>query len=178
MARAPFIFGLAGYSGSGKTTLAERLIAKAAGQGVRIATIKHAHHRFEADIEGKDSWRHRKAGAQQTLIASAHRSALFTEMLLKKDLHYLICLPDWMKAIGFWSKALNLSPLPKSKSIMASLTTHLYIKQMIISLPLFQMPRQRAVICLVLSVMMLRQSLAIFTICQKRQADDGTGNAL
>ena len=81
MARAPFIFGLAGYSGSGKTTLAEKLIAKAANAEVRIATIKHAHHRFEADIEGKDSWRHRKAGAQQTLIASAHRSALFTENL-------------------------------------------------------------------------------------------------
>ena len=106
MARAPFIFGLAGYSGSGKTTLAERLIAKAAGQGVRIATIKHAHHRFEADIEGKDSWRHRKAGAQQTLIASAHRSALFTENAVEKrpalsDLLARLDESDWVLVEGF-----------------------------------------------------------------------------
>ena len=106
MARTPFIFGLAGYSGSGKTTLAEKLIAKAAGEGVRIATIKHAHHRFEADIEGKDSWRHRKAGAQQTLIASAHRSALFTENAVEKrpefsDLLARLDESDWVLVEGF-----------------------------------------------------------------------------
>ena len=106
MARAPFIFGLAGYSGSGKTTLAEKLIAKAASAGVRIATIKHAHHRFEADIEGKDSWRHRKAGAQQTLIASAHRSALFTENTVEKrpaltDLLARLDESDWVLVEGF-----------------------------------------------------------------------------
>jgi len=106
MARAPFIFGLAGYSGSGKTTLAEKLIAKAADAGVKIATIKHAHHRFEADIEGKDSWRHRKAGAQQTLIASAHRSALFTENAVEKrpvlsDLLAKLDESDWVLVEGF-----------------------------------------------------------------------------
>lgn len=73
------IFGLAGWSGSGKTTLAEQLIAELAGRGLTVATIKHAHHDFEADIEGKDSWRHRKAGARQVLVSSARRSALFTE---------------------------------------------------------------------------------------------------
>ena len=73
------IFGLAGWSGSGKTTLAEQLIAEPAGRGLTGATIKHAHHHFEADIEGKDSWRHRKAGARQVLVSSARRSALFTE---------------------------------------------------------------------------------------------------
>ena len=73
------VFGLAGWSGSGKTTLAEQLIAELAGRGLKIATVKHAHHHFEADIEGKDSWRHRKAGARQVLVSSARRSALFTE---------------------------------------------------------------------------------------------------
>lgn len=102
----PFIFGLAGYSGSGKTTLAEKLISKAAEKGIRIATIKHAHHRFEADIEGKDSWRHRKAGAQQTLIASAHRSALFTENAIEKrpelsDLLARLDHCDWVLVEGF-----------------------------------------------------------------------------
>lgn len=73
------IFGLAGWSGSGKTSLAEQLITELAGRGLKVATIKHAHHNFDADIEGKDSWRHRKAGAQQVLVSSARRSALFTE---------------------------------------------------------------------------------------------------
>ena len=111
MAQRPFIFGLAGFSGSGKTTLAEKLISTATQKGVRIATIKHAHHRFEADIEGKDSWRHRKAGAQQTLIASAHRSALFTENIIEKRPELLELLArldecDWVLVEGFKFEAI------------------------------------------------------------------------
>ena len=78
-ASGPYIFGLAGWSGSGKTTLAEKLIAKACEEGVLLSSIKHAHHKFDPDIAGKDSWRHRQAGARQVLVASANRSALFTE---------------------------------------------------------------------------------------------------
>ena len=78
-ASGPYVFGLAGWSGSGKTTLAEKLIAKASEEGVVISSIKHAHHKFDPDISGKDSWRHRQAGARQVLVASANRSALFTE---------------------------------------------------------------------------------------------------
>ena len=74
-----FVFGFAGWSGSGKTTLAEKIIAKAVENNITIATLKHAHHHFDADSEGKDSWRHRKAGASQTLVASDRRMALFTE---------------------------------------------------------------------------------------------------
>ena len=74
-----FVFGFAGWSGSGKTTLAEKIIAKASENNITIATLKHAHHHFDADVEGKDSWRHRKAGASQTLVASDRRMALFTE---------------------------------------------------------------------------------------------------
>ncbi len=73
------LFGLAGWSGSGKTTLAEQLITQWAKQGLNVATIKHAHHEFEADMPGKDSWRHRKAGARQVLVSSAIRSAHFVE---------------------------------------------------------------------------------------------------
>ena len=73
------LFGLAGWSGSGKTTLAEQLITAWTAQGLDVATIKHAHHEFEADTPGKDSWRHRKAGARQVLVSSAIRSAHFVE---------------------------------------------------------------------------------------------------
>ena len=73
------LFGLAGWSGAGKTQLAEALIQHFTQMGYRVATVKHAHHKFDADIPGKDSWRHRKAGAAQVLIASQHRSALFTD---------------------------------------------------------------------------------------------------
>lgn len=73
------VFGLAGWSGSGKTTLAEKLISQLAEQGYSVATIKHAHHKFDADVPGKDSWRHRKAGANQVLVSSATRSVHFVE---------------------------------------------------------------------------------------------------
>ena len=73
------LFGLAGWSGSGKTTLAEQLITELTSQGLNMATIKHAHHEVDADTPGKDSWRHRKAGAAQVLVSSAIRSAHFVE---------------------------------------------------------------------------------------------------
>ena len=78
-ARHGFVIGLAGWSGSGKTTLAEKLIARLAARGLNVATLKHAHHAFDADTPGKDSYRHRKAGAQQVIVSSCARSVLFTE---------------------------------------------------------------------------------------------------
>ena len=74
------VFGLAGYSGSGKTTLLERLIPFLTGQGLTLAIIKHAHHEFDIDQPGKDSYRHRKAGASQVLVSSAQRWALMHEL--------------------------------------------------------------------------------------------------
>ena len=73
------VFALAGWSGSGKTTLVEQLVAHLVGLGYDIATVKHAHHHFDADTPGKDSFRHRQAGSRQVLVSSAQRSALFTE---------------------------------------------------------------------------------------------------
>lgn len=74
------IFGIAGYKNAGKTGLMERLVADITGRGVTVSTLKHAHHSFDIDQPGKDSHRHRTAGAQQVLLASANRWALMTEL--------------------------------------------------------------------------------------------------
>jgi molybdopterin-guanine dinucleotide biosynthesis adapter protein len=73
------IFGLAGWSGSGKTTLLTRLIPVLVARGLTVSTIKHAHHLFDIDQPGKDSWKHRQAGASEVLISSAARWALMHE---------------------------------------------------------------------------------------------------
>ena len=74
------VIGLAGWSGAGKTTLLRRLIPVLVGEGLRVSTVKHAHHGFDVDQPGKDSWEHRQAGAQEVLVASAHRWALMHEL--------------------------------------------------------------------------------------------------
>jgi molybdopterin-guanine dinucleotide biosynthesis protein B len=74
------IIGLAGWSGAGKTTLLTRLIPHLIGRGLKISTIKHAHHAFDVDKPGKDSWLHRQAGATEVLVASGARFALMHEL--------------------------------------------------------------------------------------------------
>ncbi|MBM3569490.1 MAG: molybdopterin-guanine dinucleotide biosynthesis protein B [Alphaproteobacteria bacterium] len=74
------LFGLAGWSGSGKTTLVTKLIPALRARGVTVSTVKHAHHGFDVDIPGKDSWLHRQAGATEVLVASAKRFALMHEL--------------------------------------------------------------------------------------------------
>lgn len=74
------ILGFAGYSGSGKTTLLEQLIPLLKQHGLRVSVIKHAHHDFDIDRPGKDSFRHREAGAHEVMIASGHRWALMHEL--------------------------------------------------------------------------------------------------
>ncbi len=73
------IIGFCGWSGSGKTTLIEQLIVRMTSAGERVSVVKHAHHDFDIDHEGKDSWRHRKAGAGEVVIASSRRLALMRE---------------------------------------------------------------------------------------------------
>lgn len=73
------LIGLAGWSGAGKTTLLSRLIPCLARRGIGVSTLKHAHHSFDLDRPGKDSWRHREAGARQVLVSSEARWALLTE---------------------------------------------------------------------------------------------------
>ena len=74
------IFGLAGWSGSGKTTLLTALIPELVARGVSVSTVKHAHHAFDIDQPGKDSWRHRQAGAREVMISSQNRWALMNEL--------------------------------------------------------------------------------------------------
>jgi molybdopterin-guanine dinucleotide biosynthesis protein B len=74
------VIGLAGWSGSGKTTLLARLIPLLIGEGLRVSTIKHAHHNFDVDKPGKDSWTHRQAGASEVLVVSDTRWALMHEL--------------------------------------------------------------------------------------------------
>ncbi|OHC63404.1 MAG: molybdopterin-guanine dinucleotide biosynthesis protein B [Rhodocyclales bacterium RIFCSPLOWO2_02_FULL_63_24] len=74
------IFGLAGYSGAGKTTLLESLIPRLTTAGLRVSLIKHAHHRFDIDQPGKDSYRLREAGCSEVLLVSDHRWVLMHEL--------------------------------------------------------------------------------------------------
>ena len=74
------LFGVVGYKNAGKTGLMERLVAEISERGLRVSTLKHAHHSFDIDQQGKDSYRHRDAGAHQVLLASSTRWALMTEL--------------------------------------------------------------------------------------------------
>jgi molybdopterin-guanine dinucleotide biosynthesis adapter protein len=73
------LFGVVGYSGSGKTTLLVRLIPELVRRGITVSTMKHAHHGFDVDQPGKDSYEHRQAGASEVLVSSARRWALMHE---------------------------------------------------------------------------------------------------
>ena len=100
------VVGFCGYSGSGKTTLVEQLIHRLKRAGQRVSVVKHAHHAFDIDHEGKDSWRHRQAGAGEVVIASSRRLAKIREfdVPVVPDVHALIaelrdC--DWVLVEGF-----------------------------------------------------------------------------
>jgi molybdopterin-guanine dinucleotide biosynthesis protein B len=74
------VFGFAGWSGSGKTTLIEKLIPRFVRAGLRVSLIKHAHHTFDVDQPGKDSYRHRHAGSAEVLVTSSRRWVLMHEL--------------------------------------------------------------------------------------------------
>jgi molybdopterin-guanine dinucleotide biosynthesis adapter protein len=101
------VVGFAGFSGSGKTTLVERLIPALKLRALRVSVVKHAHHEFDIDHPGKDSWRHRQAGAFETVVASRRRLALIREFEQPAQLtvHHVIAelYPevDWVLVEGF-----------------------------------------------------------------------------
>ena len=101
------VVGFAGYFGSGKTTLVERLIPVLRLQGLRVSVVKHAHHRFDIDHPGKDTYRHREAGAFEVVIASNRRLALLREFEQETQLsvHQLLAElyegVDWVLVEGF-----------------------------------------------------------------------------
>jgi molybdopterin-guanine dinucleotide biosynthesis protein B len=108
------VAGFAGFSGSGKTTLVEQLIGALRLRGQRVSVIKHAHHRFDIDHPGKDTWRHREAGAFEVLAASPRRVVIMRELTerVEHNVHLLLAElhpgVDWVLVEGF-----KESDLPK-----------------------------------------------------------------
>ncbi len=100
------VLGITGWSGSGKTTLVTRLLPDLAARGLAVSTIKHAHHDFDVDTPGKDSYEHRAAGATEVIVSSARRWALMHEMRdapepTLKDLLGHMSLADLVLVEGF-----------------------------------------------------------------------------
>ena len=102
------VFGVTGWKNAGKTGLMERLVAEFCSRGLRVSTLKHAHHSFDVDHPGKDSHRHRMAGASQVLLASTQRWALMNEhrgapepslaaLLAKLDPVDLVLIEGWKR---------------------------------------------------------------------------------
>lgn len=81
----PPVFIFVGHSGSGKTTLLEKLVAELAGRGLTVATIKHAHHKVELDHAGKDSWRHKQAGAALSMLLTADALQLVADAVDRRE---------------------------------------------------------------------------------------------
>jgi molybdopterin-guanine dinucleotide biosynthesis protein B len=109
------VAGFAGYSGSGKTSLIEQLIPALRLRGLRVSVVKHAHHRFEIDQPGKDTWRHRQAGAVEVVAVSSQRLVLMREFETPGDVKVHQALAalqtrvDWVLVEGF--KHANLAKL-------------------------------------------------------------------
>ena len=101
------VVGVAGFSGAGKTTLVEALIPALKNGGLRVSVVKHAHHNFDIDHPGKDTFRHREAGAFEVVVASNKRLALMREFEKSNELtvHHLIAElydgVDWVLVEGF-----------------------------------------------------------------------------
>jgi molybdopterin-guanine dinucleotide biosynthesis protein B len=101
------VVGFAGFSGSGQTTLVEQLIPALKAQGLRVSVAKHAHHKFDIDHPGKDTYRHREAGAFEVIVASDRRLALMREFEqpARLSVHHLIAElydgVDWVLVEGF-----------------------------------------------------------------------------
>ncbi|MED5621733.1 molybdopterin-guanine dinucleotide biosynthesis protein B [Ideonella sp. BN130291] len=133
------VIGFCGWSGSGKTTLIEGVIAALKAAGLRVSVVKHAHHRFDIDHEGKDSWRHRKAGAFEVLVASSKRLALMREYEdeVEHDVHRLIAelapVADWVLVEGFrhadllkievWRQGVGEAPLYPADPYVVAVAT-------------------------------------------------------
>src|ERR1700683_4311044 len=114
------VIGFAGWSGAGKTTLIVRLIPELNRRGFSVSTIKHAHHNFDLDQPGKDSYEHRAAGAEEVLVASANRVALMRELRgspepTLAELLRLLKPVDFVLVEGF-----KRDPLPKIEIFRAA----------------------------------------------------------
>jgi len=132
------VVGFCGTSGVGKTTLIEQLIGELKARGLRVSVIKHAHKRFDIDRPGKDSFRHREAGASEVLVASAQRLALLREYTVEglPSVHALIAElspVDWVLVEGYkhadlpkvevWRAALGQPPLYPDDPFVTTIAT-------------------------------------------------------
>ncbi|MGF1554089.1 MAG: molybdopterin-guanine dinucleotide biosynthesis protein B [Paracoccaceae bacterium] len=132
------VYGVVGWKDMGKTTLVERLIAEIAGRGVTVSTIKHTHHGVDVDRPGKDSHRHRAAGAGQVILASSARWALMTELrgapeatldelVTRLDPVDLVLVEgykrDSHRKIEVWRAARGLDPIASSDPTVRAIAT-------------------------------------------------------
>lgn len=124
------VIGFSGFSGSGKTTLVERVIPALKLRGLRVSVVKHAHHKFDIDHPGKDSWRHREAGAFEVVVASDRRLALIREFERPAQLtvHQLIAElyegVDWVLVEGFKESNLQKIEVWRASSSKPALYPH------------------------------------------------------
>jgi molybdopterin-guanine dinucleotide biosynthesis protein MobB len=114
------ILSIVGRSNTGKTTLIEKMIPELMRRGYRVATIKHNVHGFDIDHEGKDSWRHKKAGAQTTVIASPHQVAVVEDV--ERDLELEALRDHYIRNVDIViSEGFKINPHPKIEVIRSIL---------------------------------------------------------
>lgn len=106
-------FGFAGWSGSGKTTLIEKLIPRFVTSGLRVSLIKHAHHAFDVDQPGKDSYRHRHAGASEVLVTSSRRWVLMHELRGAEEPGFEVQLKRLTPCDLLLVEGFKYAPIPK-----------------------------------------------------------------
>jgi molybdopterin-guanine dinucleotide biosynthesis adapter protein len=138
------VVAFAGFSGSGKTTLVERLIPALKMRGLRVSVVKHAHHKFDIDQPGKDTFRHREAGAFEVVVASDKRLALMREFEqpARLTVHHLLAElyegVDWVLVEGFkdsnllkievWRAAAGKPALYNEDDFIAAIATELPVQ--------------------------------------------------
>ncbi|KAB2926866.1 MAG: molybdopterin-guanine dinucleotide biosynthesis protein B [Dechloromonas sp.] len=115
------VIGFAGWSGSGKTTLVEQVIGLLEARGLAVSLIKHAHHEFDIDYPGKDSWRHRQAGCREVLVTSARRWAVMHELRGRPELGLDEALAQLSPCDLVLVEGFKRAPIPKIEIYRAAI---------------------------------------------------------
>lgn len=115
------VIGFAGWSGSGKTTLVEQVIALLEARGLAVSLIKHAHHEFDIDYPGKDSYRHRHAGCREVLVTSLNRWAIMHELRGRPELKLTEALAQLSPCDLVLVEGFKHEPIPKIEIYRAAI---------------------------------------------------------